>query len=413
MMLLVLFSESVLHSSLSLADGLTLERISTGETVVGHIAVAGTAVAFVAGSELAPGETYRFRAGLEITDLVGHPLQAGAEVTFETASSVLATAPTLDPLADVVCGNEITVTGNSTPHSRVKVRDGDLVFSGIADAAGAFAVTIFLTNNGYHLLHVYNVDYAGNAGAERTHLLRVDCSAPSVTSAVLDRATGTITISLSEAIDPGTATIGSPSAALRLFNNDDPSATDRTGTVTVSPDGTEIAILLDPAPGSWWHDTTVRLLVAPPLADLQGNLLASAHDTVFFPSGQGGLAGSFLFGEAYDDASGRPLDGATANLYSSASALPGAVPAGSEGTPVATDTTDSRGRFTMAGDVAAGRYVLVIEREGYSRVVRRLALAPATGAVPFDARLTPLAEAAGTLNPVTGGKFHNLLGNLV
>ena len=53
----------------------------------------------------------------------------------------------------------------------------------------------------------------------------------------------------------------------------------------------------------------------------------------------------------------------------------------------------------MTGDVAAGRYTVVLEHEGYTRVVRSMALEPATGAVPFDSRLTPIEEKAGSLDP--------------
>ena len=54
--LLVLFSEPILHASLAAADGLTLTRISTSEVVVGAVTVAGNAVGFAPGSGLAPGE---------------------------------------------------------------------------------------------------------------------------------------------------------------------------------------------------------------------------------------------------------------------------------------------------------------------------------------------------------------------
>ncbi|MCP4654829.1 MAG: hypothetical protein GY856_05350, partial [bacterium] len=67
-------------------------------------------------------------------------------------------------------------------------------------------------------------------------------------------------------------------------------------------------------------------------------------------------------------------------------------------------TTEGRGRYTLAGEVAAGRWVFVLERGGYTRVVRRLALEPATAAVPFDSRLTPRSEAAGTIDPIDGGR---------
>src|SRR6185369_342090 len=66
-LLLVLFSEPVLHASLDAADGLTLTRVSTGQTVVGTKTVAGQAVAFAPGAALAAGESYLLRAGTGVT----------------------------------------------------------------------------------------------------------------------------------------------------------------------------------------------------------------------------------------------------------------------------------------------------------------------------------------------------------
>ncbi|HYU34352.1 MAG TPA: Ig-like domain-containing protein [Thermoanaerobaculia bacterium] len=120
--------------------------------------------------------------------------------------------------------------------------------------------------------------------------------------------------------------------------------------------------------------------------------MAAAFETVFFPGGGGDPAGGFLFGEAYDDTTGRPFSGATVSLF-----------AAGAGTPVTGAVTDSRGRFVLAGTVPAGRYVLVIAGSETTRVYRRLSLRPATGVVPFDSRVTPLADPAGTLSPVSGG----------
>ncbi len=149
----------------------------------------------------------------------------------------------------------------------------------------------------------------------------------------------------------------------------------------------------------------MRLSVGPPAADASGNAMAAPFSTVFFAGG-GDLSGGFLSGAALDEETGRPLAGADARLYASGAALPGAVAQAQVTPPVASTVTDGRGRFSLAGDIAAGRYALVLSRTGYTRAVRRLALEPSVGAVPFGSRLTPLAaQAPSLLVPGSGGSF--------
>jgi RHS repeat-associated protein len=69
--------------------------------------------------------------------------------------------------------------------------------------------------------------------------------------------------------------------------------------------------------------------------------------------------------------------------------------------------SEGRGRYTMAGEVPSGRYSVLLEKAGYTRVLRRLSLEPAKGAVPFDSRLTPLAAAGEPLDPAAGGREEN------
>ncbi|HWN41061.1 MAG TPA: polymorphic toxin-type HINT domain-containing protein [Thermoanaerobaculia bacterium] len=80
---------------------------------------------------------------------------------------------------------------------------------------------------------------------------------------------------------------------------------------------------------------------------------------------------------------------------------------GQQGAPVAGAVTDGRGRFVLAGEVPAGRYVLVSAGEDTTRVYRRLSLRPAAGVVPFDSRVTPLAQPAGTLEAAGGSVTFN------
>ena len=309
----------------------------------------------------------------------------------------------LDALPSVVCAADLTVTGTSAPGARVVVRTGTLAFSGYADTAGRFAVVLPLPGNGWQLLRVAAEDASGVRGPEATATVRVDCSSPSVVAAAFDRDAATITVELSEPIDPATAALGA-GASVTLDDAEVPGAApDPAGSLSVTGDGSVLEIAVDPAADAWWREQPVRLTVRPPLADIQGNPMAAAFETVFFPTGSGGPAGGFLFGEAWSDVTGRPLDGVTARLFVSGDALPGAVAPGGAATPLAEVVTDARGRFQIAGDVAPGRYVLVLEGADTTRVVRRLTLGPGAGAVPFDSRLTALAPTAGELDPVAGG----------
>ncbi len=399
-LMLVLFSEPVLHASLEAADGLTLARAG-GTAVVGRRTVAGQAVALAPGAALAAGEAYVFRAGADVTDRAGNALALPAESAFTVAAAGTLEVPVLDALPAVLCASEITVTGSAAPGANLEVRDGDLVFRGFAEADGRFAIPVPAAGSGYHLLRVRAVDpTTGAASAEVSAVVRIDCSAPQVVDAILDRAGGVVRVTFSEALEAATLAVGQAGDAFRVSDAEVPETLYAPALLQTAPE--EVQLTLDPAADAWWRERPVRLQVGPPAADLEGNAMAAVFETVFFPGADGGLAGGFLFGEAYDDATGRPLAGAEARLFAAGAALPGTVAEGAEDVPVATALTDGRGRYTFAGDLPAGRYVLVLEAEGHTPVYRRLALSPNRGRVPFDGRLTPVADAAGTVTPPDG-----------
>jgi RHS repeat-associated protein len=410
--LLALFSESVKPSSLPASDGLTLTRVVTGDKTVGTFTVAGNAVAFVPGAALVRGEIYVFRAGPGVKDLAGHPLAAAKEARFTVAVLASGVAPVLDSIPAVTCATLLAITGTAVPNAAVRLRDGDLTFTGNADGAGRFSITIPISGNGFHAVHATVLDRDGTAASpEATVLFRVDCSAPSVSGATFDRASGKITVGFSEAMGAASLTVGGAGSAITVSKADDATRAPQAAAFTLSADGATAALDLGSASDAWWRNASVRLSVGPPGADAFGNALGAAFETVFFASG-GDLSDGFLSGEVYDDESGRPLAGADVKLFASGAALPGSVPAGQVATPIASTVTDGRGRFSLAGDVATGRYALVLSRSGYSRAVRRLALEPAVGAVPFDSRLTPLgAQAPAFLVPSAGGTFAGSAGS--
>ncbi|HUR74032.1 MAG TPA: Ig-like domain-containing protein, partial [Sporichthya sp.] len=389
-LMLVLFSEPIRHASLDAADGLSLTRVASGEKVVGTKTVAGQAVGFAPGAALAAGEEYVLRAGAAIADVAGNTLVAPAEARFRVGTVGTSQAPVLDPLPAVLCADEIQVTGKAAAGSTLKARDGNLTFTGFADAAGVFSLAVPITGSGFHLLAVWSLDpVSGARSPETTAVVRIDCRSPSVLEARFDRAAGRVRVVFSESMDPATLAVGGAGAAIHLLDAE-VAGTYRDGILSLPSDSTA-EVQLDTAANAWWRDRPVRMQVGPPAADVEGNAMAAVFETVFFPGG-GDPSGAFLFGEAYDDSTGRPFAGATVELFASGQA-----------TPVAGAVTDGRGRFVLAGEVPAGRYALVVEGPETTRVYRRLSLRPAAGLVPFDSRVTPLAEPAGELDPVAGG----------
>ncbi|MEO1083770.1 MAG: Ig-like domain-containing protein, partial [Acidobacteriota bacterium] len=405
-LMLVLFSEPVAHGSLEAADGLTLERLSSAEVVVGSLTVAGNAVGLAPGAGLAAGEQYRLRAGLGIRDLAGHPLAEAVSVIFTVAEGVTSDAPQVDPLPAVVCVDVLEVTGTAATFAQVKVRSGSLTFTGFADADGAYTVSLPMASNGFHLLHVFTLDEASGTTSPETSLtIRRDCSGPTVQDAVFDRDSGAITVRFSEALDLSTfRATGADGDAVEITDAEDPAAPAQPATVSGAGASTYV-LQLSTDPAAFWRDRPVRLTIAAPAADLEGNAMTTVFEKVFFPGGGGGLSGGFLFGEAWDDTTGRPLQSASARLFDSGDALPGAFDPALAAEPLLDVVTEGRGRYTMAGQVPAGRYAIVVEKAGFTRAVRRLGIEPSKGVVPFDARLTPLAASAGTLDPNAGGQL--------
>lgn len=103
--------------------------------------------------------------------------------------------------------------------------------------------------------------------------------------------------------------------------------------------------------------------------DLAGNLGAPASRTVAV------VSEGVVVGQVLADETSLPLAGATVRLV---------------GAAVAPTTTDTRGRYTLP--VQSASALVVAEAEGRTSVERELPVAVGTGAVPVDARLTPLGQ---------------------
>ncbi len=415
-LVLVLFSEEVSRASLAATNGFAVSREGQPEPIVGMFSLAGSAVAFVPGAALTPGATYRVVLGVGLSDLAGNPLEVPRESSFTVAPTLSGTLPALDgPLPAVVCATALELKGSAPAGARLRVLVGAVTVNATADASGRFVLSVPLVANGYHDVSLRIVGRDGSLGPARYGLVRKDCSAPFVERAELDREAGRVVIRFSERMSPATLALSAAAGdggSVVLSLEEEP-AVPRPGTLVLDADGRTVRIDLPSEADAWWRDKPVRLRVQEPAADENGIPLPAPWVTTFLPGGgTGDLTGGFLSGEVYDDATGRPLDGADVRLYPSSAAIPGAVAVPDPA--LQATATDARGRYGFFGDVAAGRYAIHLGKAGYVPALRRLPLAPATGAVPFDARLTPLSPlAAQRLDPVVGGSFEGPSGLLL
>ncbi len=120
----------------------------------------------------------------------------------------------------------------------------------------------------------------------------------------------------------------------------------------------------------------VTIVVSAEATDRAGNVGTATQNVRVAGSG-------VVVGQVLDDTTGLPLGGASVQLVS-----------GSAGT--VTTTTDDDGRYSLS--VPAGQAILIAQKDGTSAVERAVAVDPAGGTVPVDARLTPLsASAAGVV----------------
>lgn len=415
-LVLVLFSEEVSRASLTATNGFVVTREGQPEPIVGTFSVAGSAVAFVPGAALTPGATYRVVLGAGLSDLAGNPLEVPRESSFTVSPTLSGTLPALDtPLPAVVCAAALELKGSAPAGANLRVSVGAVTVNAVADASGRFVLSVPLLANGFHDVSLRIVGRDGSLGPALHGLVRKDCSAPFVERAALDREAGRVDVRFSERMDPATVTLSATAgdgASVVLSLEDEP-AVARPGALALDADGRSVRIDLPSDADAWWREKAVRLRVQEPAADENGIPLSAPWVTTFLPGGGAGdLTGGFLSGEVYDDASGRPLDGADVRLYPSAAAIPGA--GGAPDPPLESTATDARGRYGFFGDVAAGRYAIHLGKTGYVPALRRLPLAPVTGAVPFDARLTPLAPlAALRLDPAVGGSVEGPSGLLL
>lgn len=107
------------------------------------------------------------------------------------------------------------------------------------------------------------------------------------------------------------------------------------------------------------------------------------------------LGRGVITGWVFDDTTGLPIEGATAQLLDAAGAPASALPV----------STDALGRFRVSA--AAGAARVHVSKEGFTSADLTITVVDGRRVEPFDARLTPRNAAAAVVSSVTGGVVSN------
>ncbi|MDA8020339.1 MAG: Ig-like domain-containing protein, partial [Thermoanaerobaculia bacterium] len=278
-----------------------------------------------------------------------------------------------DP-ARFLCSPDVVLSGSAEPGARVEADGGASSTWVRAGDTGTFLLTVELLTERLNRLELTATDFEGNVSVPTVVEVVHDCTGPEVVSSQLQGQT--LTIGFTEAMDETTLTSG---AGGSLSVRD--AAGELAFTISASGDSATLSLASAPA-GSVLLDVTVGV------RDLAANALAYPYRRVF---GDAAGAESFVSGTVIDDATGRPLAGATVQVTSTnGSPL---------GEPLPQQTTGADGRFLIP--VAAGTHDLTAARPDYSPVFRIVTSTAGEGTDVFDPRLAPLS--ASSTVPTSGG----------
>ena len=338
-------------------------------------------VTLVPAQPLADSRSFELSGGAGLKDLAGNALAATVTLRFTTLDQTAPAAPVLEPLPALLCAESIAVKGTAEPGAAVSVTGGAAGAQGAAAADGRFAVTVPLAAGTTQTLAVVARDASGNASAAASATVTVDCVPPRVVDVA--RTAESLVVSFDEPIAAASVVAGQ---TVRL---DGPGGAALAASARLAADGTSLSVS---ASGVDLAAAAFTLSLSSGLEDLAGNALAPFVRT-FEPL----TVATVLLGEAFDDAIGRPLAGATATLLVS-----GGVET-PEPRPYATATAS--GAFALPS--VAGDALVRIGAPGYLDVWRRESVvtgasAAAASATLFDARLTPVAGPAAS-QPTNGG----------
>ncbi|MEM9557620.1 MAG: Ig-like domain-containing protein [Acidobacteriota bacterium] len=317
----------------------------------------------------------------QLTDRAGNALDpVPAPLIFHTVAVDAPSAPTVNSTPQAwLCAPTVTLDGTAPADLLVRATGGAARAEVRTDEVGVWSLEIALLPDQPNRLELVAVDLRGGGEVASTPVvidLVHDCTPPSVAAATLDGQT--LTITFDEEIDSATL---EPALVLTDASGTLGPPADFTASVATT-DGVSVAT----AAFATAPSVPLALEVKTIVTDRAGNSLAYPSRHVFGAAG----GDSFLAGLAVDDATGRPLPGAIAQVTAT-----GGTPLAD---PVPQHTAGTDGRLLLA--LPAGTHDLTIARTGYAPAFRIVTTSAGEGTQIFDPRLTPLAP---SMSVGTGG----------
>ncbi|HEX9982630.1 MAG TPA: Ig-like domain-containing protein [Thermoanaerobaculia bacterium] len=358
-LLVTLFSNALEASTVN--GGVTLRNTANAE-VGFETYVDRDAISIAPHQPLARGEHYTLTIGTSVKDLSGASLAKPFTLGFTVAYTAPATPPVLETLDAEGCFTTREIKGTaSVPGARVRLEmDGVTMTTTSHATTGAFSFTVsFGGQPGYHIARIRQLGSDGTLSPEKAVCTIVNCAAPSVVEADLDRAGKTLTIRFSKKMDAATLVANAAGSLVIVPDGD----TALTGTVTTNAANDTATVALTTVP-----EKLITLTVRTTAKDATGTPLAAEYIELFTLDGEA-FGKGLVSGAVYDATTGRPLAMARVDIT---------------GQP--TIVTSERGRY--ARPVAEGAYTIRASAPGYTTVWRQVVVPVGSGVVPIDIRLT-------------------------
>ncbi len=338
---------------------------ASGAAIDGDTFVDNEIVSFAPIAPLTAGMHYAFTVAQTLKDLAGGTLASPYALQFTVAASAPANPPVVDQSDFTGCITKATITGTaSAPGARVRLDVDGVTLQTNSDATtGKFTFDFtFSGQPGYHIARVRQMASDGTLSEEKDIAYNINCAAPRVVAASLDRIAKKITINFSKPMKLS-------SLASAVFINANAATS-----VALDTGG-------DVATASFTEDVTsanVALRVLKSVEDTTGQTLVADYTQTFAVTSTQ-PTGGYVSGAVYDATNGRPLMTATIDILNSQLSILNSAPAA--------------GRYTVPLD--EGVYTIQATAPGYTTVWRQIVVPSGSGVVPIDIRLTKRGNAGG------------------
>jgi hypothetical protein len=279
---------------------------SANATVAGELFVDRDAISFAPHQALKRGERYTITIAQSLKDAAGATLDAPFSSSFSIGTTAPNTPPTVDPIVDG-CFTDTTITGRLTnPGARVQLEVDGVKVTKVSNATGAFEARVtFSGQPGFHSVRVREMGSDGTLSPERAMCVRINCAAPRVVAAALDRNTKKLTIQFSKSMNPATLLV-SATGSIRIVPE---GAAALTGTIAMNgTNDTATVSIVEALP-----ETSITLTVTRAAKDASDAALAADYTQLFTIDGAPPSASGkgYISGAVYDATKGRQLTNAT------------------------------------------------------------------------------------------------------